>query len=468
MVGLVLVFVVTGVAQLLLARLIVDHFNREIEARITGTNLRLLNLAGASAALGSRHFARATEGLPGLVIAAYGEDGRRTGGSEAQTPALPERLDAQTMEKARARPGVPQQLDVVGRRILVGPAIVYRQGRGFLAMTDSWVAEEFFRARNAVVAAHVAGILLIAGAVALGTGAWLRGKLARAAVVVHRIAQGGLGERLPDAGADETGQLARDFNHMAERIETLVRQLEAADERRRRMFADWTHEVGTPLTSVLGYLEALQGADTLADPARRERYLKTAYEQAQALESLLDDLATLSRIEDDDLGLEIDDLDLCLIAQGQIDAMQATARQRGVELLLADDTAVNAACDRARVAQVLRIALSNAIRHSHPGGAVTVRAGVDGARRYLEVVDHGDGIAPEHLARLHERFYRVDASRCRGTGGRGLGLAIARGIALRHGGELEVESQIGEGTTVRLWLQARLGPDGAGEAHRAG
>jgi two-component system sensor histidine kinase BaeS len=218
---------------------------------------------------------------------------------------------------------------------------------------------------------------------------------------------------------------------------------------RRRSFADWTHEITTPLSSVLGYLESLQMPGF--DEATRARYVDTAYERALALRALTDDLATLSQLDFDGLRLDRVPVDVPLLVELETRALAPSAGAAGVELAVgAIAPGLALLGDRQRLGQVLRNVLTNAIRHTRPGARVELRALAQGDRVAIEIEDHGSGIAAAHLAHLGERFYRPDGSRDRRTGGRGLGLAIARGIVEAHGGTLAIHSQLGVGTRVTI------------------
>lgn len=281
----------------------------------------------------------------------------------------------------------------------------------------------------------------------------IRTRIRRAQQVVHRIAEGDLEVRLPPLSDDEVGELVSDFNRMTDRLEALVSTMREQEGQRRRLFAAFTHELNTPLTNVLGYLESLQLSDVDEDPDTRRRYVSVAFEQARALESLAADIETLSRLDFEGVKLEREDHDLVELTRAQIAALARRAEARGVrlEVVVPEDTpALLASVDALRVGQVLRNVLDNAIRHSPADEAVTVHVRGDEREVSVEIRDLGDGIAAEHLAHLGEPLYRVDPSRTRGTGGRGLGIAIARGLAQAHGGSLEIESEVGRGTAVRI------------------
>jgi signal transduction histidine kinase len=273
------------------------------------------------------------------------------------------------------------------------------------------------------------------------------------------MASGDLDARLPGDEDDELGALARDFNVMADRVQALVVSLRAEEARQKTLFATFTHEIGTPLTSVLGYLEALAMPEVDADEATRRRYVAVAYERARQLDALADDLTTLSRLDWDGLPLDRTAEDLGALARREVEALAPEAAARPLTVRVEEGAAV-ADVDPVRLGQVIRNLLTNAIRHATPGTDVVLAARVVGDEARLTVTDRGEGIAPEHLARLGEPLYRPDASRDRATGGRGLGLAISRGIVRAHGGTLEIRSTVGRGTTVEIRIPMRAPASG--------
>jgi two-component system phosphate regulon sensor histidine kinase PhoR len=226
---------------------------------------------------------------------------------------------------------------------------------------------------------------------------------------------------------------------------TVVRRLETI---RRDFVANVSHELKTPLTAVSGYAETL--LDESIPPAQRRAFVGTIRENAIRMQRIVDDLLDLSRIESGGWRPRVGAVDLAAIADEVLEAVRPAARAKGLALLMemADDPAVLRA-DPTAVRQIVSNLLENAIRYTKDG-VVTLRttSGEEGVR--IEVSDTGIGIAPEHLPRIFERFYRVDAGRSRDEGGTGLGLAIVRHLAEAHGGRIEATSTLGSGTTISV------------------
>ena len=232
-----------------------------------------------------------------------------------------------------------------------------------------------------------------------------------------------------------------------------VTQLEAVARMRRDFIANVSHELKTPLTVVSGFLETLQ--DLELDPARRSRYLGLMADQAKSMQRLVDDLLTLSALESDQNAPAEAEFDVVpLLLRLSADAKALSDRRHAVTLDIGEPAAVTGSRDE--LASAFGNLVSNAIRYTPDGGAITLGWRVDDdGRGAFSVTDTGIGIAPEHIPRLTERFYRVDRSRSRATGGTGLGLAIVKHVLLRHQAELDVTSDPGKGSTFTVLLPAR-------------
>ena len=235
-----------------------------------------------------------------------------------------------------------------------------------------------------------------------------------------------------------------------------ITTLEQAEAMRRDFVANVSHEIRTPLTVVSGFIETLQHLPL--KKSDRDRYLALMAHQSQRMETLVDDLLTLSRLEGSPLpGAHEWTPTASLFAQCEQEARALSSVMSPQGHQLEFDT--SAACDIAGLGRELVSALSNlvinAVRYTPEGGLICVnwRLLSDG-RGMFSVKDSGPGIAAEHLPRLTERFYRVDRSRSRETGGTGLGLAIVKHVAQRHGAELKIESQVGLGSCFSIIFPA--------------
>ncbi len=293
------------------------------------------------------------------------------------------------------------------------------------------------------------GLLGLAAAMLL---AWIGGSFlaARALAPVDRIRRAAeqlsvddlsarLGLTLPD---DELGRLAIAFDGMLER-------LDRAFQRQRRFTADAAHELRTPLAVIRSEVDV-----ALARPRDAGEYIRvlaSAREEVERLTHLTESLLVLARADEgQELSLAPLDLEELVAEVGA--RMTTRTHQRGLRLGVELTAVGPVRGDPTWLTQLLLNLLDNAFRHTPPGGTVTVTLSpVDGGAR-LQVADTGEGIPPEHLERVFERFYRADRARSRAAGGAGLGLAICDWIARAHAGRLEIASQPGQGTSVSLWL----------------
>lgn len=386
--------------------------------------------------------------LDHLRVGVYDTQGRRVTASR-DDPRIREHLDADLRRRARDRRGLPYYVTPIEPGAPTDFVVAVDEGRRFVTFYEDSAPEAFPTARSRILVLAMLVAVAIALALTFVIARRVRTAIQTTEHAVRRMAAGDLAARLPASGDDELGSLVRDFNAMAEK-------LEGEAERRKALFAAFTHEINTPLTAVLGYLESLRMPEVDADVATRRRYVEVAFEQARQLDTLADDLTTLSRLDYEGLALDRETVDLRRVVEDEVAALRPRADERKIELGIEGDAA-RCPLDRTRFGQVVRIVVDNAIRHGAGGTGVRVRVAVEGRSAVLEVIDRGAGIPAEHLSRLGTPLYRVDPSRARtGAGGRGLGLAIAHGIVKAHGGTLEIASQEGEGTRVRVVVPTAL------------
>mgnify|MGYP000919699951 CR=1 FL=1 len=229
-----------------------------------------------------------------------------------------------------------------------------------------------------------------------------------------------------------------------------VTEARRIDRMRSDFVANASHELRTPLASVLGFIETLQGP-AKDDPQARAKFLDIMAAQARRMARLVDDLLSLSRIEQNLHMRPNSPVDLSSIVSQIVDSLHAVAEDDGVDVRFEPTGPVVVLGDRDELLRVAENLIENAIKYGAPAPVdVTVDA-KDGQGR-LVVVDHGPGVAAEHLPRLTERFYRVDAGASRAKGGTGLGLAIVKHIVARHRGRLSIESKLGSGSTFSVTL----------------
>ena len=267
------------------------------------------------------------------------------------------------------------------------------------------------------------------------------------------LARGDFSQRVDVKSKDEVGELAGAFNSMAQ-------ELAAAETVRRNMVADVAHELRTPLSNLRGYMEAIK--DGLVKPDATT--IDTMHEEVGVLTRLIEDLQELALAESGQLGLDFQACDLADLSRREVAAHLPTAEEAGVTIV--SDLAESAPLygDPGRLGQAIRNLLTNAVNYTPAGGMVTVSVSTSGDEVEVRVSDTGPGIPEDQIPQVFERFYRVDRSRSRATGGTGLGLTIARRLVEAHGGRITLDSQVGEGASFSIVLPKsgpNSGPDAA-------
>jgi len=255
-------------------------------------------------------------------------------------------------------------------------------------------------------------------------------------LAAKRLGQGDFSQRVQFADKSEIGELSQTFNSMAN-------DLERTEGLRRNMVADVAHELRTPLSNVRGYLEAIR--DGIIKPDAET--IRSLDEEASLLARLVDDLQELSLAEAGELRLVCQAGDISELINQTVAAVRPQAITKGVSVSVdLSDKLPPVNVDTQRISQVLRNLLENAVTHTAKGGSIVVAASQQGSWVEVSVADTGEGIPAEDLPNIFERFYRVDKSRTRATGGSGLGLTIAKRLVEAHGGKIEAQSKLGEGS----------------------
>jgi signal transduction histidine kinase len=301
-------------------------------------------------------------------------------------------------------------------------------------------------------------LLFFAGGIAMSLGYFVSSALTDNIVMLGRaakeIARGNLHVRVPVTGRNEMAELARTFNDMAAQLEAAAHKQRELDTLRRDLVAWIGHDLRTPLTSIRVILEALADG-VVDDPATVQRYLQTTQHHIRSLAALIDDLFDMAQLDAGGLQLEQHSNSISDLISDTLETFSALAARQGVTLKGSVEPGVDPVCmDVGKIGRVLANLVSNALRHTPPGGAVEVRAGAEGEDVRVEVRDSGEGIHPADLPHIFDQFYRGEKSRNRDTGGAGLGLAIARGIVEAHGGRIGVESAAGQGARFFFTLPA--------------
>ena len=297
-------------------------------------------------------------------------------------------------------------------------------------------------------------------------GDWIENKDVRLALrhpaIVERLSQPGAPGEVEQAEVIGVGQTDRRWQMTVAGQRDGYRlvqysdrsEAQAAEQMRVDFVANASHELRTPLATILGFIETLGDDAAGADPDLRRRFLRIMHDEGKRMQQLIEDLMSLSRIEAERFTPARDAVDLLqVIEEVRIGCEQLLAEKANQLRVEATSSSALVPGDRAQLLQLVRNLVANAVKYGRREGVVTVRIEDDPSDMLrLSVRDEGEGIAPEHLPRLTERFYRVDAGRSRAEGGTGLGLAIVKHIVGRHRGRLDIRSKVGEGTTVHVLL----------------
>ncbi|MBB3981877.1 two-component system phosphate regulon sensor histidine kinase PhoR [Sphingobium fontiphilum] len=228
----------------------------------------------------------------------------------------------------------------------------------------------------------------------------------------------------------------------------------AAEKMRVDFVANASHELRTPLAGILGFIETLTDPELGRDEETRLRFLKIMDGEARRMQRLVDDLMSLSRIEAEKYRAPDSVIDLSELVAEVVSVFRSSHGDRGRDVVMEIAPSLPPVQgDRAQLSQLLHNLIGNSAKYGRPGSPIQVRVedGPGGMTR-LMVADEGEGIGPDHLPRLTERFYRVDSGRSRAMGGTGLGLAIVKHIVERHRGRLDITSMLGKGTTITVLL----------------
>ena len=293
-------------------------------------------------------------------------------------------------------------------------------------------------------------LLIFAGGIAMILGYFLSSTLTERIHVLkeaaEELAHGNLQTRVPVHGRDELAALALTFNLMAEQLQAVDQKQRELETLRRDLVAWASHDLQTPLASMRAILEAVSDG-VVDEPEMVKRYLKTAQKDVMSLSALMDDLFQMSQLDAGGFPLNRANASLSDLVSDTLESFSELAYRESIKLEGKVEPNVDPVyMDTQAIGRVLNNLIGNALRYTAVGGEITVHARRTGTGVEVSVRDNGEGIQPQDVPHIFERFYRGEKSRNRGTGGAGLGLAIAQGIVRAHGGEIRVESQIGKGT----------------------
>jgi signal transduction histidine kinase len=315
---------------------------------------------------------------------------------------------------------------------------------GFVEISNGpdYGSEALATARRAFLLAAV-GAMCIALVVGLFVSRRLSAPLRELTHVAGQMSSGDLSTRAPVRGRDEIGELAGQFNLMAERLEVSFSALAAERDALQRFIADASHELRTPITALKSFNELMQDA-AAHDPVARAEFLAESQAQIDRLEWVTANLLDLSRLDAGLVDLDLDNHDARDLVAAVAFGFKALALERKISLSVSSPSEpLYLCCDRARMELALSNIVENALKFTPAGGQVVLGARAADGSLQLWVRDTGNGIGPEDLPHIFERFYR---ERPYQSDGSGLGLAIVQSIVQAHGGRVHVESEPGIGS----------------------
>ncbi len=317
-------------------------------------------------------------------------------------------------------------------------------------------AELMFASEHDLLLAIV--LLVFAGGIAMILGYFLSSTVTERINLLkgaaQKLAQGDLETRVPVNGRDEVASLSTTFNQMAAQLQVADQKQRELEGLRRDLIAWVGHDLQTPLTSMRAILEAL--SDGIVDePEMIKRYLATAQRDVMSLSALIDDLFQMSQLDAGGFPLHRAQASLSDLVSDTLESFSQLAKQQEITLEGNVESDVDPVfMDTQAIGRVFNNLISNALQHTPRQGRVSVWVRRTNSGVEATVSDTGEGIRAHDIPHIFDRFYRGDAARSRNrrTGGSGLGLAIARGIIHAHGGEIEVESEVGKGTQFTFQL----------------
>lgn len=266
-----------------------------------------------------------------------------------------------------------------------------------------------------------------------------------------KMADGDFSHRIDVRYQDEFSCIADSINRMADTVETMKKKEEEAEETKNELITNVAHDLRTPLTSIIGYIDIVNNMPDLTE-AQRSEYLKITWEKARKLEKLINELFSFTKISYGGMHMHMEKIDLIKLLEQEVDELYPTFKDNQLECVLETDTdSCMVMADGEQLVRVFDNLLGNAVKYGRYGKMIRVRTVTEQSQIRIQVVNYGSVIPAENLPFLFEKFYKVDTSRQPSSEGTGLGLAIAKSIVESHGGSISVKSSF-DGTVFEVIL----------------
>ena len=340
------------------------------------------------------------------------------------------------------------------RWVLLGSYVI----ASLLTFLNVWLtARLMFASKHDLLLATV--LLLFAGGIAIALGSFftsaLIDRISQLESATRSVENGDLTTRADIPGRDEISSLAVSFNKMAQQLQTADQKQKELETLRRDLVAWAGHDLRTPLSSIRLLIEALSDG-VLTDPKEIQNYLSQAKKHVDTLTFLVDDLFQISQLDSGGMPLNLETGSISDLISDTLESFSGLADKNGIKLCGSADQNVDPIImDVLWMGRALNNLVSNAIRYTPKGGEICLTATRVENNILVNISDSGEGILPEDIPHVFERFYRGDKSRSRASGGAGLGLAIAKGVVEAHNGDITIQSERLKGTTFTISLPKR-------------
>lgn len=336
-----------------------------------------------------------------------------------------------------------------GRRYIQAVSRVSLYGNVYFVQTITDI-DDIYQSRDSYCRTYqliLMGVALFASTVLFVFSKYVTSPLVKLSAAAGRIADGDFCERAEDSNTKELHELSQSFNTMAQCVEDYIDELKKAAQSRDEFVADFTHELKTPLTSVIGYADMLRSYEL--DAEQRRKCADYIYKEGKRLETLSANLLNIIVLKNNDITFGVVKTDS--LVEDTKNAVEFLLKRYNVNLKT-DFESVEVSVEQSLIKTLLYNVIDNACKASQPGQSVILGGFISGKGYTFAIIDSGQGIPKNELEKITRPFYMVDKSRSRSMGGAGLGLSLCSEIARLHGSELKIDSTIGKGTTVTFFV----------------